>query len=298
MLDLSTDDASWIYTLDPRSNFSNLSPGSYRFEVQAQDEEGQWSEATHWEFTILPPWWQTAWFRLLVLAVLGGLGFWGYKYRTGQLKRAFAIKQQIFELERSALQAQMNPHFIFNCLNSIQSFIAANDKDRAATFLAQFARLIRQTLEHSFQKEITLEDEIEYLHNYLSLEHLRFRDTFQYNIHVDEHIDLYDTVAPSMLVQPFVENAIVHGMKGKQGDGRIEVRFERINEAGLRITVEDNGSGQEGAPTNDSGESVKRTSYGVQLARRRLELAMQYPNSTIQTIASEGGGTRVEIVLM
>lgn len=297
MVRTSKVDASWTYTLDPRSNFSNLSPGAYRFEVQAQDEEGQWSDTTHWEFTILPPWWQTVWFRFSMLALLGGLGFGVYKYRTGQLKRAFALKQQIFELERSALQAQMNPHFIFNCLNSIQNFIAANDKDRAATFLAQFARLIRQTLEHSFQKEITLEEEVAYLNNYLSLEHLRFRDAFRYEIFVNQSLDTYDTVLPSMLVQPFVENAIVHGMRGRKKEGRIEVRFEPTGNKGLLISVEDNGPEQALAPPNAGGESSKRTSYGVQLARRRLELAMQYPSSTIETIVREGGGTRVEILL-
>ncbi len=100
-----------------------------------------------------------------------------------------------------------------------------------------------------------------------------------------------------MLVQPFVENAIVHGMRGRKSEGRVEVRFEPIGEKGLQISVEDNGPEHKSAPTNESREGTKRTSYGVQLARRRLELAMQYTHSTIQTIAREGGGTRVEIVL-
>lgn len=284
---------SWTYTFERMVNFSNLAPSSYRFEVQAQDEEGLWSKPAAWEFSILPPWWQSGWFRLLVLAILGGLGFGLYKYRTGQLKRDFAIQQQLHELERSALQAQMNPHFIFNCLNSIQGFITVNDKDRAATFLAQFARLIRQTLEHSFHKEISLEDEVAYLQNYLALEHLRFRDAFRYEIVVDESLDTYDTALPSMLVQPFVENAIVHGMKGKTSGGLVSIRFEALDN-GLRISIEDNGPGYAAGEERNG----KAKSYGTQLAHRRLALAAQYPNASIRSEARPEGGTRVEITLV
>lgn len=294
--DTESANTSWIYTSDRRSNFSNLAPGAYRFEVQAQDEDGLWSEATAWEFNILPPWWQTPLFQGAVLLVLAGLGFGLYKYRTGQLKRDFAIKQQMFELERSALQAQMNPHFIFNCLNSIQGFITANDKDRAAAFLAQFARLIRQTLEHSFQKEITLEEEVAYLKNYLSLEHLRFRDAFQYKIQVDESLDAYEIVLPSMLVQPFVENAILHGMKGKTAGGRVWVHFEPF-QTGLRVTIEDNGPGIAGNG-DENPQGGKAKSYGTQLAHRRLALAAQYPNASIRSSIGAEGGTLVEITLV
>ncbi len=286
----------WTQGMQHSVSFSDLPPGAYTFEVQAQDEDGRWSETGSLSLRIRPPWWQTPLFRGAVLLALAGLGFGYYKYRTRQLKRDFAIKQQMFELERSALQAQMNPHFIFNCLNSIQGFITANDKDRAATFLAQFARLIRQTLEHSFQKEITLEEEVAYLNNYLSLEHLRFRDAFQYDIQVDESLDAYETVLPSMLVQPFVENAIVHGMKGKTGDGWVRVHFEAF-QTGLRVTVEDNGPGiaHNGDENPDKG---KAKSYGTQLAHRRLALADQYPNASIRSSTGEEGGTRVEITLI
>lgn len=291
-----SEDDAWTQGMQTSISFSGLPPGAYTFEVQAQDEDGRWSETGSLSLRIRPPWWQTPLFRGTVLLALAGLGFGYYKYRTRQLKRAFAIKQQMFELERSALQAQMNPHFIFNCLNSIQGFITANDKDRAATFLAQFARLIRQTLEHSFQKEITLEEEVAYLNNYLSLEHLRFRDAFRYEIQVDESLDAYETVLPSMLVQPFVENAIVHGMKGKTGDGWVRVHFEAF-QTGLRVTVEDNGPGMahNGDENPDKG---KAKSYGTQLAHRRLALTAQYPNASIRSTAGAEGGTRVEITLV
>lgn len=203
------------------------------------------------------------------------------------------MQQKTLELERAALQAQMNPHFIFNCLNSIQGFIATNDKERATSFLAQFARLIRQTLEHSFQKEVSLEDEVAYLHNYLSLEHLRFRDIFRYEIRVNESMNLYETALPSMLVQPFVENAIVHGMKGKaKGEGLIGVHFEPYGN-GIRISISDNGSG---IPSEETAP-VKSKSYGIQLAHRRLSVSTQYPNSFIRSNNRPEGGTMVEIIL-
>ncbi len=284
---------SWTNTFGREVNYSNLQHGAYQFEVQAQNEVGQWSASTVLAISIRPPWWQTGLFYALLAIAIGGAIFWMYKYRTGQLKRQFAIKQQMSELERRALQAQMNPHFIFNCLNSIQGFIATNDKDKAANYLARFAKLIRQALHSSFQKQIPLEDEIAYLENYLSLEHLRFYDAFQYEIHVDEKLDLYETALPSMLIQPFVENSIVHGMKGKSGDGLIVLRFEKYGDTGIRIFIEDNGSGFR--QVNDGNSN--RTSYGLQLATRRLALADQYANAAIHSGKNEGGGTRVEIVL-
>ncbi len=287
-----TPQSEWSYTQDHRLLLPALAPGRYDFEVQAQNQDGLWSESATYPFTIRPPWYKS-WPARLGGAGLLALGFLGfYRYRIDQVRQQNALQQKTLELERAALQAQMNPHFIFNCLNSIQGFIAANDKGRATTFLAQFARLIRQTLEHSFHKEVSLEDELDYLHNYLSLEHLRFRDVFRYEIVADESLDTYETALPSMLVQPFVENAIVHGMKGKTGEGLISVRFEPYGK-GLRITIADNGPGISAEQT----AAGKPKSYGTQLAHRRLALADQYTEASIRSGPGPEGGTLVEIVL-
>lgn len=282
----------WQFSTQPNLALYSLSPGAYHLEIAAQDENGYWSHALELPFQILPPFWQTWWFRgTVLLAIVLSLALF-YNYRLRVLRRELMLHQQATDLEKQALQAQMNPHFIFNCLNSIQSFIATNDKDQATVYLARFSKLIRQALDSSFKKEISLEDEITYLENYLSLEHLRFRNAFRYEIKTDEKLDLYDTGLPPMLVQPFLENAILHGMKGKSEKGLILICFEKFKENGLRILIEDNGPG-----LTQNAVVPGYTSYGVALTRRRLSIATQYPNARVDTTERPGGGTRVEIIL-
>jgi len=283
----------WQYTSQPHLALYSLAPGVYRLDIAAQDENRKWSQALELPFRIRPPFWQTWWFWGIISLAMVTLLTLFYNYRLRVLRRELTLQQQAGELEKQALRAQMDPHFIFNCLNSIQNFIASNEKDLATAYLARFAKLIRQALDSSFQKDIALEDEIAYLENYLSLEHLRFKDAFHYEIKVDEKLDLYETTIPPMLVQPFLENAIQHGMKGKKNDGMILLQFEKLKENGLQIVIEDNGPGV--SPNNAAASN--HTSYGVSLTRRRLSLAAQYPNAQIRTTERPGGGARVEIIL-
>ena len=162
--------------------FSSLSPGNYRFEVQAENESGHWSEPLFFAFKIRPPWWADWPFRTALAVLLGGAVFAFFKWRTGQLKAKFALQNQLAELEQTALRAQMNPHFIFNCLNSVQRCIAEGQTDDALRYLARFAKLVRQVLSLSGQPSISLLAEIEYLETYLSLEKIRFKERFNFLI--------------------------------------------------------------------------------------------------------------------
>lgn len=189
--------------------------------------------------------------------------------RQNRLKAA----RQKLELEQKQLQAQMNPHFIFNCLNSIQQFILQNDRANANKYLADFALLMRQTLDNSKDGTISLQREIDYLNNYLSFEHMRHEDKFIYTIKCDTSINSHTVEIPSMIIQPFVENAIKHGLCNREGDGgELNIRFYTKGDA-LFCDVEDNGIGIKEATRLKEGNFITHKSRGLELTRQRLALA-------------------------
>ncbi len=291
-------DTIWTHTHSQTVHFSNLAPGNYRFQVQAQNEEARWSTVSTLAFIIRPPWWATWWSRMTAATALGMLAFGFYRYRVGQIKKEGNLREELYRLEQSALQAQMNPHFIFNCLNSIQHFILKNESDAAVLYLARFAKLVRGALNASVNGSITLEDEIKMLDNYLALEQMRFQKTFDYTITANENLDRKNTLLPPLLVQPFVENAVLHGMKTVKKDGHIGVTFQQVD-GYLCINIRDNGPGlpQEQLETED------KTSLGGQITRRRLELLQQQtagPTAVSVTYREPeaGTGTCVEVKIL
>ncbi|MCB0580485.1 MAG: histidine kinase, partial [Phaeodactylibacter sp.] len=301
-------EAAWTHTFNRDVFFPALRPGRYRFEVQAKGQDGHWSPAAEAAFVVRPPYWATWWFRGLALALAGGIFFAFFRFRTRQLK-AEALRQQerarleqeMSELKQSALRAQMNPHFIFNCLSSIQNFILEGDKDQAVQYLSRFARLIRATLHASMEAEVPLEDEVQMLEHYLELEQLRFGHKFDFTIEVDGDIDTYDTVIPPLLLQPYVENAIIHGLADKERDGTITIRFTQDN-GRLRMSVTDNGMGIAAAENRKKAVASLHKSVGMMITRKRLELLSSRAGDAvvIEELKDEQGtaaGTRVAVTL-
>lgn len=288
---------AWNHTRERQIQFSALAPGDYLFEVQACNPDGYWSESTLLGFHIRPPWWKTPWALGGGVLAFSGLMTGGFLYRTRQLKNRLAIQRQITELERSALRAQMNPHFIFNCLNSIQNFIVQHDAQQAIYYLGRFANLIRGVLNASTRSKAPLEEEVRLLEGYLSLEKLRFKDKFDYAITISEDIDPYETELPPLIVQPFVENAVLHGVSKLESGGKVEVYF-RKNGTGVEISVSDNGPGwEEGNKLSARG----RPSLGMEITRNRLNLsgAVDEPFHVEALKAEDGSraGTRVTILI-
>ena len=251
-------------------NYSGLKPGKYRFEVQSANANGDWISKA--EFVILIPsyFYQTFWFKLLLIILtlsLAGYMIYGYN-RSLRLK----ARQQQDELKLESLRGQMNPHFIFNSLNSINYFISQNDRLSANRYIADFARLIRSILGNLSQEYIPLSKELESLNDYLQLEHLRFGNKFDYQVILDETISPDNlSVFPGM-VQPFIENAIWHGVRSLEGrKGFIKIRFYSENPHTLSCSIEDDGVGRKLSELHKS-KLPGKTSRGIGIVLERLKI--------------------------
>ncbi len=279
-------DHSWT-TTDLRSvNYPHLPPGKYRFEIQAQNEMGQWSASAFLPFEIRSPYWQRWWFLLLGALFLAGIGYAYYQNRTTRLKRyaelqrqraeqareKIKMEQEMNRLKQAALRAQINPHFIFNCLNSIQNFIMDGKRDEAVHYLSRFARLIRLALNFSLEQRISLEEEVRMLNTYLELEKMRFGSGFDYQVEVKGNLNTFDIMIPPLLIQPYVENAIVHGMAGTTKNGLVRITYEQSN-GHLVATVFDNGIGITESMRRKAGAANLHQSVGMTITEKRLELA-------------------------
>ncbi len=203
-------DTTWHLILNGEP-FKYNSP-KYNLQVKGMNSDGDGVNHTY-QFHISPIWYQTIGSICFCTFVLDHCYIF-YKWRIRQIKHKYIIQTEISNLQRSALQAQMNPHFIFNCLNSIQNFIMQNEKLEAMDYLNRFAHLIRQNLDASTSSTILLSDELDMLKNYIELEQMRFNHAFDYAINIGDKLDIGSTFIPPLLIQPFVENAILHGVAG------------------------------------------------------------------------------------
>ncbi len=225
-----------------------------------------------------------------------------FQRMKGAEKKKLLAEQQKSWLELKALRTQMNPHFLYNTINSIQSFILKNDTKSSANYLNQFARLMRGVLENSRKDKITLAEEMEGLYNYLDFETMRFSDKFNYQIVVDEKLDKAKTLLPPLLIQPYIENAIWHGlMPLSSGGGQVNIIFEKVNNH-IKCTVDDNGIGRKAAKEikNDS----MHKSLGMSIVAQRMESMnkmyqwdMKVDITDKQNDYGISTGTKVEIYL-
>lgn len=266
----------WLYTRNTSVDLLYLPTGNYEFELSARVLDSEWSEPVKFTFTIAPPFWRTYIFYLSVVIFLGIGLFIALRFRSrkAETKRneELKIKNQIVLLEQQALQAMMNPHFIFNVMNTIQQAINNSDTYKANVYLSDFAKLIRLNMDISVRSAIPLEEEIAYLELYLSLEKIRFGDRLSYNISVDKDIDEYETMIPVMILQPFIENAIWHGILPKSTNGHVQISIKKAAKESLMITIRDNGKGLQHTLPKPTLQVKSHISRGMSLTRQRLEL--------------------------
>ncbi|WP_299277323.1 tetratricopeptide repeat protein [uncultured Psychroserpens sp.] len=238
-------------------------------------------------------------FGALTALLLFGIGF--LIYNRSQLKKRLTLQKELAEYEQKALHLQMNPHFVFNCLGSISSFIVQNGTDSAIKYLSKFSKLMRLTLEYSKESLIPIDREIESLQNYLELEQLRFNHMFDFSIHKSEHID-DDVSMPPLLIQPFVENAIIHGVIPKKEMGNIAVKFS-LGDDILICTIVDDGIGIHTSKKNKENSVVAHKSMALDIIKKRLEMmtssTAQVATIHIDEIRNDDivKGTKVELRL-
>lgn len=229
----------------------------------------------------------------LIVLIAGVFLFLGFRKRQ-KIKaeqKEILLKAEISETEMKALRAQMNPHFIFNALNSIADYINKNDARSADYYLGKFAKLMRGILENSEEKEISLSEELKMLEFYMDLESLRFKNKFNYEVKIADDINPENTLIPPMILQPFVENSILHGLAKKENDGKITIHIDKTEDL-LKCTIEDNGIGRK-----NPNENLNK-SYGVKLTRERIALFDKSKNSDSGVFYTDlETGTRVELRL-
>ncbi|MBL0074255.1 MAG: histidine kinase [Bacteroidetes bacterium] len=257
------------------ASYSHLPGGDYIFEVKVMNASGVFSDVTRVPIHIETPFYKTPLFTILLTLVISGSIFTLYRIRVRSIEKTEAIKtsfnKQLAETEMRALRAQMNPHFIFNCLNSINRYIIKNDQKTASLYLTKFARLIRLILDNSEQHVVALSQEMEALKLYIDIEALRFDHRFSYEIDVEKDVNTDSVYVPSMIIQPFVENAIWHGLLHKETPGKLIIRLKREPEM-LIVEVEDDGVGREKAKEMKSKSATTRKSLGLKITSDRLKM--------------------------
>lgn len=255
-------------------SFLALRGGDYTFEVKLLNEDGIESQTLTRSFSISPPFWQTWWFYVLLagstIVLVSGI----FLFRIREIRKRGRVQHDLRASELTALKAQMNPHFVFNALNSIQDYILLNQTELANDYLGKFARLMRKTLDQSQQHTVTLTEEIDLLKLYLELEAIRFEDEFEYEVKVDESLNIEQIEIPAMIVQPFVENAIKHGLLHKKEDRKLLVDF-KMNGNVLESRIEDNGIGLEASKQLNAKRQTTHRSFGTGAIKKRLDLLNQ-----------------------
>ncbi len=306
-------DSNWVTTPEqkPEIRLSNLAPGDYTFLYKACNSNDICTDSRVIKFSISPPFYRTSYFIAALLGVLIILIWGSVQLYVIARERRMKAKQKTKELERkfykakiSAIRSQMNPHFLFNALNTIQEFILTNQKNIAGEYLADFADLMRTYLNQSKNDKIILQDEVDMLRIYLRLENLRFEDSIKYEIQVCPEINPETAEIPVMLVQPFVENSIKHGLLKKKGNRRLTVRFALSGGQTLLCTIEDNGIGRKASAHQKKSplHEQHHRSFATEALNERIDLLnskysqkVTFEIIDLYDAGNNASGTRVEI---
>ncbi|HKK39542.1 MAG TPA: two-component regulator propeller domain-containing protein [Cryomorphaceae bacterium] len=302
-------DNNWLGPTKSRSaTYAYLPHGDFTFRVQSfQVDNPQLVAEATFPFSVKPPFYLTPWFFLLVAISLAGTVYVIYssrlnKEREKRERLQLELQTKLMQLESQSLNSSMNRHFIFNALNSIQYYINMQDRKSANRYLTSFAKLIRKNLDSSQQMDTSLGEELERLKLYLSLEQMRFQEKFDYEIEIDPNIDVDALTLPAMMLQPFLENSIWHGILPNEAVGKIYIRIV-LGEGNYEIIIDDNGVGIETSLKNKTNGLEAHVSQGMDITLNRVRL---YQNMTglkyevdgpfeLKTQAGNTKGTRVII---
>lgn len=286
-------DTAWQLLPANTQQFSltGISPGDFTFQLKVIDHWGRDSESIigisgHMQ----APFWQRWWFYVLLSATGVFLAFIGFKYRLRTIRRKqehelerMQLQSELELSQQAALKAQMNPHFIFNVLNSIKSYIYENDKKSAAEYLSTFAKLIRRILTMSGEANVSLEEELDALDLYIQLEAMLLEPPFDYITVIDPKIDLHAVRIPSLLIQPYIENAFIHGLRHQQGTKQLTIAIS-INKGNLQISIADNGIGRIAAEILNRDRVPGHQSFATNANEKRLALLNQSKAKSVDVV--------------
>lgn len=300
------EDKPRALTTQNQIRYDQLPPGNYTLHIGTADWDGTKNKSLYsTNITVEQVFYKTLWFALTSIGFTLLFIYVLYKHQINKLKKKqeekSLIKSKMAMLELQALRAQLNPHFIFNCMGTIEYFIQQKDSKTAGKYLTKFGRLMRMFLESSRTRYISLEEELEMLHLYIDLERMRFSQPFQYNLSVAKTIDQADTFIPSILLQPFVENAIKHGIFHKKTPGKLSISFYK-NRDSLLCTIEDDGVGRKKSTEIKNRSPKNHISRGMEIINDRLEVIkktddfdIDYKITDLSDIKGNALGTRVSI---
>ncbi|MBR4155593.1 MAG: histidine kinase [Bacteroidales bacterium] len=310
---LDNYDNEWIVTNSAHryADYNKLRPGTYRFKLKAANEVNVWTEKPL-ELTIVihPAWYQRFIFKLMLVLLFSSVIFIIVKQRSRiiiqkieQKRKINELEMQMAQLKQKTLQLQMNPHVIFNTLNSIQQYIIDHDIDKAVGYLSSFSKLMRRILNNSNERFVPLTDEMEAVRLYLELESMRLGNRFNFEINIDPDLDADNIEVAPLIIQPFVENAIIHGLVPKKENCVLKISLSKIADEKLLCIIEDNGVGRKYSEKIKQ-KSGSHKSYGMSITRRRLEMLSKISNDDfsvdvvdLQNDNGESLGTQVRIVI-
>ena len=290
-----TDD--WNEKKSREVEYINLPGGNYTFEVEARDVNGKLSDnVARYTFTIMSPFWESVWF-ISLLAFTGLSIIWGFNFlRVRQIRKKSELELKMSDLRLKALHSQINPHFLSNALSSIQYYVINNNAEKAASYLSKFSKLMRSILNSSYAESICLQDEIDAITWYVELESSRFNDKIILKVELNNIKEARDIIIPSMLIQPFIENAIYHGIAPK-GEGVINLLFFRKDNSFLECIIEDDGLGIKSSKINSNRG---KESKGMSIIEKKIDILRSLKNKSIEikfNQVSEQGGTRIELIM-
>ena len=307
-------DKDWVISGSRRyAGYTNIDPGTYTFMVKGTNNDGVWNEKGASIIIIIkPPWWNTWLFKIAAALFLVGSFYGIIRWRLQQNfhlrlersekeKQLAALQQQKTELEMQALRAQMNPHFIFNSLNSINRFILQNNKAQASEYLTKFSKLVRMILQNSQASLITLESELAALELYLDLEALRFEHHFDYKISIPKDMETEILKVPPLIIQPYVENAIWHGLMNKEEKGHLDIEVSQTDDH-LLLKITDDGIGRKQAALINSKKDGRHKSMGLKITADRIAMLHKLNgNESLITINdlvhADGSAAGTEVII-
>lgn len=311
---LENYDKSWTYTISNKryADYTGVKPGKYVFKVKGSNNDGIWNnEGITIFIEIKPPWYDTLIFKFFVFILLAAFIWLIFYLRIRRIRRkhdverkVLEIQKEVFELEQKSLRLQMNPHFLFNSLNSIQSFVIKNDTDKAIYYLSRFSQLMRTILYNSQQTFVLIKDELKVIKNYLDLEKLRYDDAFEYIIHLDAEIEEDFYAIPPMIIQPYIENAIIHGLLNKKEKGHLKIELKLLGNY-IFCVIQDDGIGREASANIKMQSGIIHKSTGMLITQERLNILNSKNKDKISVKIidlydefGEAKGTRIELMII